>query len=340
MKYNPSNIKNHFKKVDSKRIDVSGLPLEFQGSTVAIDFDDVGTYRGPFVVKFFLTSEFIIYFNDSGHRVNPWDGFSHLLFHEQKTSLGYQYRYPDDNAELRCVKIELKSIEDLLRCIIMTIPEENIDVALDISSKICVGILDVICLGKRIPIQIQRIEVLTNIGTMLRSYSTMTYSAVELDVDDIKVINDIPQAFRPCLTLYREAINSCNPYYRLLCLYRIGERIKEIQKDNMTELKKDLGFKRSRIAIPDNGLTQLYFKPYVGKSISHFLENHVRTAYRNNIAHFSLGKGSFDEKGNMILPPADNKINNVVEATNTVLIEVINEAIKEEIAIMKKYNLA
>jgi len=105
-------------------------------------------------------------------------------------------------------------------------------------------------------------------------------------------------------------------------------------------LKKDLGFKRSRIVIPDNGLTQSYFKPYVGKSISHFLENHVRTEYRNNIAHFSLGKGSFDEKGNMILPPADNKINNVVEATNTVLIEVINEAIKEEIAIMKKYNLA
>lgn len=339
MKDEPSNIKKHFKKTGSRRIEVSDLPLEFQGSTVTIDFDNVGTYRGPFIVKFFLISEFVIYFNDYKHLVNPWDGFSHLLFHEQETSLGYQYHYPDDKAELRYIKIEFSSIDDLLRCIIMTVPEENIDVALDISNKICFGILDVICLSKRIPLQIQRIEVLTSIGTMLRSYSTMTYSAVELDFDDIKVINDIPRAFRPCLTLYREAIDSCNPYHRLLCLYKIGERIREIQRENMAELKKDPDFKRSRIVIPDNGLTKMYFKQYIGKSLNHFLEKHVRTSYRNNIAHFSLSTDSLDEKGNMILPPADDKINNAIEVTNTVLVDIINEAIKEEIAIMKKYNL-
>lgn len=40
------------------------------------------------------------------------------------------------------------------------------------------------------------------------------------------------------------------------------------------------------------------------------------------------------------IPPADNKINSSVEATNAVLIDAINVAIKEEITIMKKYNLA
>jgi hypothetical protein len=340
MEYSPSNIKNKFEKIDSRTLKVSDLPLEFQGSTVAIDFDDVNSYRGPFVVKYFLTSEFIINFNDSRHLVNPWDGFSHLLHAEEKRLLEYRYRYPEDKAELRNIAIELKSVQDLLRCIIMTVPEENIDVAIDISSKICVGILDVICLHKRIPLQIQRIEVLTNVETMLRSYSTMPYLAVELDIDQLEVINDIPRAFRPCLTLYREAINSCNPYYRLLCLYKISERLKEIQTHNMTELlNKDPGFKRSRIVIPDNELTRLYFEPYIGKNLNHFLVNHVRAAYRNNIAHFSLSKGSFDAEGNMILPPADNKINTIVEATNTVLVDRINVAIKEEIEIMKKYDL-
>ena len=62
--------------------------------------------------------------------------------------------------------------------------------------------------------------------------------------------------------------------------------------------------------------------------------------YRNNIAHFSLGKGSFDANGNMKLPPADNMINSSIAATNAVLIDAINVAIKEEINIMQKYNLA
>ena len=343
MEYRPPNIETHFKKIGEKTIEISELPLELQGSTFTLDFDDVGTYKGPFVVKCFLTSEFLIYFNDRGHPVNPWDGFSHLLFHEQsdprlnEISLGYHY--PDNKAEFHQAKIELKSIDGLLRCFIMTVPEENIDAALDISSKTIIGILDAICLRKRIPLQIQRIEVLTNAGRMLRTYTTMPYLAVELETDDIITINDIPQVFHPCLTLYREAINSCNPYYRLLCLYRISERLREIQTDNVLNLKKDPSFKRPSIVIPDNDLTRKFFPTYVGKNLNNFLDNCVRTEYRNNVSHLGLKKCSFDANGNMLLPPADNKINTKVEATNAVLIDVINVAIKEEIGIMKKYNI-
>lgn len=59
MKYSPLGIKDHFKKVDDRTVGISDLPLKFQGSTVTIDFDDVGTYKGPFVVKCFLASEFL-----------------------------------------------------------------------------------------------------------------------------------------------------------------------------------------------------------------------------------------------------------------------------------------
>jgi len=344
MKYSPLGIKDHFKKVDDRTVGISDLPLKFQGSTVAIDFDDVGTYKGPFVVKCFLASEFLIYFNDTEHHVNPWEGFSHLLFHEhcdhRLNEISFEYRYPDVNADLHQATVELKSIEGLLRSIVMTIPEDNIDSALDIAHKTFIGILDAICLRKRIPIQIQRIEVLTKKGRMQRSYTTMPYMPVELDVDDIITVNYIPQVLRPCLTLYREAINSCNPYYRLLCLFRISERLREIQTENVMKLKQDLSFKRPSITIPDNDLTRIFFKRFIGKSLNNFLENHVKTEYRNNISHLGLRKDSFDAYGNMKLPPADNKINSSVEATNAVLIDVINVAIKEEITVMKKYNLA
>lgn len=345
MGYSPANIKNYIKKIDDRTVGISNLPLEFQGSTVTLDYDDVGVYTGPFVVKCFLTSEFLIYFNlDLRHLVNPWEGFSHLLFHEQRdprlNEISFEYRYPDNSADLHKATIELESIDGLLRSIIMTIPEDDIDSALDIAHKTFIGILDVICFRKRIPVQIQRIEVLTNTGRMQRSFTTIPYMAAELDVDDIITVNDIPQVLRPCLTLYREAINTCNPYYRLLCFYRIGERLREIQRDNVVRLKGDPSFKRRAITIPDNDPTRFFFPKYIGKSLNNFLNNHVRQEYRNNIAHFSLGKDSIDANGNMKLPPADNKINTVSEATNTVLIEAINIAIKEEISIMRKYNLA
>jgi len=344
MEYRPVNIENHFEKIDDRTIKISDLPLEFQGSIMTLDFDDVGTYNGPFVVKCFLASEFLIYFNDFEHHVNPWDGFSHLLFHEQSDSrlneISFEYRYPDDKADLHRATIELKSIEGLLRSIVMTIPEDNVDYALDIAHKTFIGILDSICLRKRIPIQIQRIEVLTNTGRMQRSYMPMPYAPVELDVGDIITVNLIPQVLRPCLTLYREAINSCNPYYRLLCLYRISERLREIQTENVKKLKRDPSFKRPSIVIPDNDFTKTFFKKYIGKSLNNFLDNYVKNEYRNNISHFALGKGSFDANRNMKLPPADNMINSSVAATNAVLIDTINVAIKEEINIMKNYHLA
>jgi len=344
MEYCPANIENHFKKIDDRTIECD-MPLELQGTIICMDYDDVGIYKGPFVVKCFLTSEFLLYINDFEHHINPWDGFSHMLFHEQSDprlkEISFEYRYPDDKADLHQATIELKSIEGLLRSISMTIPEDNVDLALDIAHKTFIGILDSICFRKGIPIQIQRIEVLTNTGRMQRSYMTIPYAPVEIDVKDIITVNLIPQALRPCLTLYREAINSCNPYYRLLCLYRISERLREIQPENMEKiLKLNPSFKRPSIVIPDNDLTNKFFKKYKGKSLNNFLDNHVKPVYRNNISHLGLWKGSFDANGNMKLPPADNMINNTVSATNAVLIETINVAIKEEIKIMKKYKLA
>jgi hypothetical protein len=242
MEYRPANMETHFKKIDNKTLEISDIPLEFQGTTFTMDFDNFDTYRGPFVVKCFLASEFIMYFNDSAHHINPWDGFSHLLFHEQSdpdlNDISFVYRYPDNNAPEHLASIKLQSTEGLLRCIIMTVPEENIDAALDIAHKTFIGILDAICFRKRIPIQIQRLEVLTNTGGALRSIVTLPYSAVELTSEDIIAINNVPMVLHPCLALYREAINSCNPYYRLLCLYRISERLREIQAENMKKLNQ------------------------------------------------------------------------------------------------------
>jgi hypothetical protein len=146
--------------------------------------------------------------------------------------------------------------------------------------------------------------------------------------------------FRPCLTIYREAINSANPYYRLLCLYRVGERLREIQNENGKKLARIPGFSKKPTIISDTELTRTYFSSYVGKKLNVYLDNHVREVYRNNIAHLSMNKGSFDANGNMLLPAADNKIDTTIEATNAVLISVINDAIKEEIITMKKYNIA
>jgi len=61
--------------------------------------------------------------------------------------------------------------------------------------------------GAKVPLKLQRTEVLKPEGGMLRLCATMAYSAVELKIDDVMAINDIPQVFHPCLAIYREAIN-------------------------------------------------------------------------------------------------------------------------------------
>ena len=54
-------------------------------------------------------------------------------------------------------------------------------------------------------------------------------------------------------------------YSRLLCLFRISERLREIQTENVMKLKQDLSFKRPSITIPDNDLTRIFFKRFIGK---------------------------------------------------------------------------
>ena len=201
------------------------------------------------------------------------------------------------------------------------------------TNQIVADFLDGIALFKGVPISIRQVDVHTTGNNFHRRYITFPYAKSELTESDFTCAANIPQRLRGALRLFREGLNSSRPPYRLLCLYRVREVVDKIRMENDREaVARGNTQKRAVRLLPSNELTQCYFPEFVGKRVGAFLD-HVREKYRLSVAH-----GNLDEYFNLVLDPADVRIDHRIDFTNAALAPVVAEMIRDEVALINQSN--
>lgn len=112
----------------------------------------------------------------------------------------------------------------------------------------------------------------------------------------IKVHNggeELNNEMKPIYALYREAMNSYSPYYRLLCLFKIIEGLTGPLRANLSRKIASAGMesRMEKDLVPNHADFPARFKQYVGTSIKAFQDTVLTKEYRDATAHFSLRTG-------------------------------------------------
>lgn len=318
---------------------IYNLPKELGGSTYFLDYSDDHKREGPFSILFILCTEFMMYFDDLAERnIDQSRGFSNIIFPKDFTGkvISIPYKFEDTTSGETEALIRPIVDDNLLRSMEVTLFEKDFDRAIRAASYCVSSVLDSLSFRLKIPLNVRDIVVFSfKTGELIGRFITIPYFPTTLErKEDIYVAKDIPKELRPYLRLYREALNSTSPHYRLLCLYRIIESLRKLQSVNVKKIINHGGsFERSRLIMPSNPITQKYFPTYVGKKIGSFL-GYIEKTYRNHIAHLNI-----DGPGNMILDPIFGKTDHDIEFTNTVLLQIVQEMIEDEWKFMRENKL-
>ena len=223
---------------------------------------------GPYNIKIVLTSEFLAHFS-SIEKFKSDEGFSHLLVPRKVAEAKIKFWYVNSHGK-REGTIQLETKEGRLCAICLDLPETEIHDAVHQASQTVSAILDAIVLRARIPLQIRNLEVTcAQAPQFRRSYLTIPYSDAWLEESDIVSAPLIPQRLCPAIRLFREAISSSKPHYRLLCLYRAREALQVVRRENDQELRETgLAPQRPERRVPDNIATRNQFVPLIGKRLA------------------------------------------------------------------------
>jgi hypothetical protein len=317
------------------------IPPEMQGYTFG--GDDGNEPIGPFRIEYVLCSDFMIYLENL-KPFNAAAGFSNVKLAGQisgKNLVKIPYHNAankNNNFDANVILVNDATDGYLQRLVVTNLPE-NIDDAIVVANYCVSVILDSISFRKQTPLQIRNVIVYKanpESREAIRLYFTMPYYLVDLEEEsDLLTSINIPDKLRPLLRLFREAINSTSPHYRLLCLYRIRERLDKIN-DAHAILLKSQGIApphKQHVIVPDNSITRHFFPHLIGKKVGTFLD-FVYKNYRVPIAHFNL-----DEYEKMLLDRGHSKTNHEIDVINSILVIVIPEMIKNEWDFMKQYGL-
>jgi len=134
------------------------------------------------------------------------------------------------------------------------------------------------------------------------------------------------------LRLFREAVNSTNPYYRLLCFFRIGEGLRKTIRFTNNQKAKELesARKRPKQKIPENEFTKRAFSNWIGKPMESYLD-HVEHNFRKYIAHLII-----DESLNWVPDPGTANHAYETDKVNCMLISIIRQLIVDEWTFMRE----
>lgn len=202
----------------------------------------------------------------------------------------FDYLYTaDGTTNSKSARLSWKSSEGHVSRLIIELDEPEA-LVLSYADMIIAGVLDYICFAKEIPLGIHHIEVYeSKTNDLVQLYVVLPYvQKAQLDAQLLSGIGNVPKLLVPLLRLFREAVNSTNPYYRLLCLYRVGEGLEKVRSLNNQNVKNlESPRKRPKQRIPENEFTRQYFKEWIGKSMHDYLD-HVEHNFRNNIAHLII----------------------------------------------------
>ena len=316
---------------------VLSFPTSFCGHSFAAEFfqnRDSSVPEGPYLLEFVLGSEFMLHDVDASGR--PEAGYSCLKALPGLQVLQITYESPPGSGKVKEGKVTPRIEGSTIRALIVEVPELDLDASVRIAGTIVHSILDVVALKRHVPAQIHHLDVRREVGNdrFLRRYLLLPYKPSQLHAEDINAATTVPDLLRPALRLFREGLNSSNPLYRFLCLYRVREALESARRKNDEKLIRE-GKTPTRVVrrVPDNELTREYFPDLVGKKLNAFLD-HVYHAYRIPVAHVS-----FDDFDRMVLDPADVRVNHRVDYTNSVLIEIAGQMIEDEWKLMRDENL-
>jgi hypothetical protein len=332
-----------YKAVRVEEIDgkpVARLPIEqfMQGHTFCVDLTETGSgvvSKGPFRIEYVLGTEFVIHEHELPAVVFE-QGYSHLKKGSDIDKFQIALTYFDTRSPdiQKSATLSIGCSDDIVQKLIIETPESDLESTIVHMSQIVADLLDAIALTKRVPISIRHIEVRAIGSKWLRRYVTLPYGSRVLTAGDFTEAATIPWRMRSALRLFREALNSSKPHYRLLCLYRTREPVDKIRSQNDANMAaRNLKPDRVRRLCSDNLIMKQYFPTFIGKKVGAFLD-HVRNEYRLNIAHANM-----DEYFKLALDPANVRTDHRIDYTNAALIPIMSEMIRDEIGLMRQFGI-
>ena len=102
--------------------------------------------------------------------------------------------------------------------------------------------------------------------------------------------NAVQSEMDPLYALYREAINSDSPHYKMLCLYKIMEGVFRTLRPNLRRMAREnkVALSNPSETVPADESFPDSLKPWIGKSITDFHGKMLTRQFRDAVAHFML----------------------------------------------------
>lgn len=327
-------INNESQQGAQGKIITTKMPIEFQGMTIYLGGDDPFVESGPYRIEYILCNEFRIYSNTK--LIPQREGFSEIRLKEFETKIRCYLK--ENESKTIEVILKYKTNDSTLERLVIEPPCKKLEESIEIANLCSSQIFDSICFSKKSPLQIRSIEIFqASTGKFVGKYANVDYLEVDLEEDSIFASFNMARELHPCLRLFREAINSTNPHYRLLCLYRIREYVDTLHKRNMEILKArgELDLRVEPVLVPDDPLSQRFIPQFINKDVTEFF-NYVYTNYRIPIAH---ANPSLDDYQNLILDPAFSKTDHKVQLVNYIFIQIMPKWMEREQRFMLKHKL-
>jgi hypothetical protein len=320
-------------EVDGKPVARFMVPSGMQGHTFAVDLSDplsAAVPIGPFRLEYSLGSDFAIY--EDKLTISGFEaGYSHFVLAPKLEGAAMSLKYSDTKTPgiVRDAKMTFATSGGLLQRLVVETDETDLSTAIRHISQIVADLLDALSLVRQVPISIHHIDVAAPGRKFHRRYLTLPHCQRILTETDLTEAQNFPPRLRGAIRLFREAVSSNRPPYRLLCLYRIREVIEKIRAETDREVLARGGTPTRPVRVlPENELTQFYFPQFVGKKVGAFLD-HVRSEYRLAIAH-----GDLDDYFKLVLDPVDVRIDHRIDFTNAALLPIVAEMIRDEASVI------
>jgi hypothetical protein len=170
------------------------------------------------------------------------------------------------------------------------------------------ALLDQIAINYPLPLVISRLELLGPVSEEVIAYNFVLPNPSTLELGPLGGMN-VQREFIPANAIWREAINSSSPFYRLLCGYRLEDAIAGIR----TVARELLRSRQSEVRLPpetkvDAGILEgLGFSEEISKrmrTLRQLFDEHRKL--RNAIAHFLVPTES-GEKKKVYVPISDGQ---------------------------------
>ena len=320
---------------NGKKISQVDVPIQFEGFSYLIRYvktEMPDIERGPYKVELILCNDFLIYMTDLKSD-DIIGGFSNLTSGTppkqiQEVNLTYEF---GKSKVPKTLKLTFNVKNGIIRSIIVTFSDEPSESIVDITLNLLNPILDGITFRKKIPLKICRID-FYHIPSSFLIYSLITVPYLhkyDLEEDDFLFANSVSKSLIFVIRLYREAKNSNNSHYRFLCLFKASEELINVRNKNSCIAKNNnQKISRTKVVVPDNRITKLFFNENIGTNFDGFVNNVLRKKYRDNIAHLN-----FDDKERICVTPCE--IHHDIEAAIMVLDDMLHQAIEIEMDFIK-----